>query len=469
MLEKKVNALIHNRFDIEVINGKTGEIKQKARAFNVVCNNLWTYLINSGTAFATYIQYGSGSGTPSASDTSLFNRVNGVAVTEVSKNTDLANNVVSRVCRITLGLSTSVGVTITEVGLAAGAGNGTLTTHAMLQDMNGNSISIAKTDTDIINIYATIFCHCSAANGSVNIDYKATLINNLTGQVNNFGSFTVGVSDGNTRVYNTKTCSKSADVANKKIVYTIPRFTESEGNISGINDILGTGNFEGIDIKRGTWPSFSIENESVGTGDGSTTQFSTKFGFPTNAVVKVNGVAQSASSVTVKNIGKSWWANFRLISPESTDNHVIELVNNSWALAGKSLDSMFINKGYSDGVGFSSFNEYTYDGKEVKIYISNDLETWELLTTIRVNYGTATYTLPANNAKYYRITLRDLGNSYASNNAMSISGGQNIVFNTAPAEGSIITVDYDIDCIPKDSDHVLDATITLQFGEYVEE
>ena len=29
--------------------------------------------------------------------------------------------------------------------------------HAMLKDMNGNQISIEKTDTDIINIYATVY------------------------------------------------------------------------------------------------------------------------------------------------------------------------------------------------------------------------------------------------------------------------------------------------------------------------
>ena len=36
---------IHNRFDIEVVNIKTGQIRQRAVGYNVICNQLWTKLL----------------------------------------------------------------------------------------------------------------------------------------------------------------------------------------------------------------------------------------------------------------------------------------------------------------------------------------------------------------------------------------------------------------------------------------
>ena len=36
----------------------------------------------------------------------------------------------------------------------------------------------------------------------------------------------------------------------------------------------------------------------------------------------------------------------------------------------------------------------------------------------------------------------------------------------APAEGSVITIDYTPQCIPKDENHVFDLSVTFHFGEY---
>lgn len=151
----QLNASIHNRFDIEVIDAATGEVRQRAQAENVICNNLWGYL--GYNAWNQYIQYGSGSGTPAATDTALFSFVGSDTPTTVSKVYDAATGVFSLQRKIKLLETTAVGKTITEVGIGYG-NNYALCTHAMLTDMNGNQISIAKTATDIINIYTTVFC-----------------------------------------------------------------------------------------------------------------------------------------------------------------------------------------------------------------------------------------------------------------------------------------------------------------------
>lgn len=48
--------------------------------------------------------------------------------------------------------------------------------------------------------------------------------------------------------------------------------------------------------------------------------------------------------------------------------------------------------------------------------------------------------------------------------AYSIGFPYNVVFDTAPANGLLVTADYTTKYIPKDSDHVLDVTMKIQFG-----
>lgn len=474
-MDNNISCGIHNKFDIEVI--RDGEIRQKAQAFNIVTNKLWDYLIGSNDPFAKYIQYGSGSGTPSASDTSLFTRSGGAEVTEVSLDVDHANSVITRVCKITLGLSTAVGVTLTEVGLAGANSNGNLTTHAMLQDMNGNPISIEKTDTDIINIYATVYCHWSVDGENVNLYPKLGLDDNLTsseniiyylmqtltGYYNYFNQFKAGCAMGNCIVASSKSWSKSGNTSTKKIVFTPARFTESEGNIGGITHIVTTNEMAGLAIKCGekSWSKYHVTGEAVGTGDGETTTFKTKIGLPENAVVKINGV--TASGVTVKKIPVDRMRLMRIDGNLSSDGHLVY----AGSYVAKWRGTMFFyNPDYQD-VGFTAIRSaHYYSWPSPYIYASNDLNTWT-----RADSGAApgdSQLFPINTQyqhyKYYKIVI-SAGNDL---NTYSADIPDNIIFNTAPAVGDVITIDYDTECIPKDADHVFDASITFTFGEYTE-
>src|SRR5574344_85211 len=75
-LTRKVEATvpmnIHNRFDIEVIDSRTGKIRQRAQAENVICSQLWTRLLSTSGTYFNYIHYGTGTGTPASANTSLF-------------------------------------------------------------------------------------------------------------------------------------------------------------------------------------------------------------------------------------------------------------------------------------------------------------------------------------------------------------------------------------------------------------
>lgn len=478
-MKENINVGIHNKFDIEVI--RNGEVRQKAQAYNIVTNNLWNYLIGSNDPFATYIQYGSGSGTPSASDTSLFSRAGSAQVTEISIDSDQTQRVITRVCSITLGLSTAVGVTLTEVGLAGGSGNGTVTTHAMLQDMNGNPITIAKTDTDIINIYATIYCHWNVDGDNVvfhpDDGYQRTSYGSqaeksyirevLTGKYNYFSNFGFGVAMGNCYSYNNKNWTKSGNVAQKKMTFTAPRYTESEGNIGGITHFVSVGsseNMTGLAIKCGAkaWSKYHITGEAVGTGDGETTGFKTKIGLPESATVKINGNAVSASDVTVKKIPVNGMRLMRIDGDLSEDG---ALVYSPTYEKGWAKEEYFYNPDYAD-VGFiSTTTGAYYSSSAVTISVSNDLENWTV--AIHGNDGggsqyTAVIPEQYRHYKYFKIEVPGSNEQ----RGMAVDNPANIIFNTAPAVGDVITIDYDTECIPKDADHVFDASVTFTFGEY---
>ena len=73
-----INVNIHNRFDIEIIDSITGKVRHKSRAYNLICNNLWTELEKSRAIdnhmWFYQITYGRGNGTPTADDADLFDK-----------------------------------------------------------------------------------------------------------------------------------------------------------------------------------------------------------------------------------------------------------------------------------------------------------------------------------------------------------------------------------------------------------
>ena len=161
----------HNRFDITLTDAESGAVRCRARAFNLVCEALWERLSCDGTEDALggdyfrYIVYGSGSGTPYSSDTRLFSREGAAELREENGriftcSVDPETNTAAVSGHIRLGMSDAVGVTITEVGI--GYDEIHVVNHAMLEDMNGNPLSVTKTDTDILDITATVFLHFPA-------------------------------------------------------------------------------------------------------------------------------------------------------------------------------------------------------------------------------------------------------------------------------------------------------------------
>lgn len=306
-VEATVPMNIHNRFDIEVIDSRTGKIKQRAQAENVICNGYWGKIGSPCNS----IVVGSGSGTPSATDTALFSPLNSYSNLNWTPNTA---NIGSGVLSETIGPATIletdlVGSTITEVGYGT---TSAIYTHAMLKDANGNQISIAKTSTDIVKVYCTIFVHFSTASlNGVEIGSAPYYIIGILALVYNDVASSAtykftGVDSNTISVPTTFT----NDSANKKLKFATARVAAASGNFSGgLNKIgIDITSFPGLLVTNlpASWYSGSdIVGEAIGTGDGTTTAFATDFVYASNATIYADGVAVPAIVTSQATLGNN--------------------------------------------------------------------------------------------------------------------------------------------------------------------
>lgn len=147
---------IHNRFDFVLKDGKTGKVKSKATAFNVVTNYYYER-IAAWDATINYIHLGTGSGTPAVTDTSLFQFLGSGAATSSEFIFPTEPDLNARVLHFHFTESQVVGL-LTEVGLTHGGSSAHgLWTHALITDSENQPMTIDKKDTDTLDVTATIY------------------------------------------------------------------------------------------------------------------------------------------------------------------------------------------------------------------------------------------------------------------------------------------------------------------------
>ena len=507
-INKEIQMNIHNRFDIEVIDSQTGQIKQKAQAFNVICDTFWSKLFSQNQSQCSDVCYGSGTGIPAKTDTRLFNYI-GIASSNSADGAEsyitmsnLSTNMTAcMVLKRVLLPGTSVGVNITEVGIGQ---ENICYTHAMLQDMNGNPISIYKTNTDLINIYARVYLHWvqdrdiflfrpdggapqtknlidaillgysptqTSWNYFVRESYSSPYW--VTGKnrlFNNIGTYN------NIRIAKSTDLNyPNCDLNNKRMTFPALRFETTDANYDGFNMLaLETGRYNNyywgtniLILTGGTiFPSANITSESVGVGDGATTKFKTKFDFPYNAQVYVNGILQQ-SGVSVKKMPRTG------INQNNYGyyfNVVYKLSNNLI------IPSPYFHMTQSDVTttdvwenhlcGMPVITRFSTTRRNPIISFSDDWEHWTDVASAQDQYY-VDIPVDCRTKKYFQFKNPE-GNYINFYDSLSYASydGYNIIFDTPPAAGDVITIDYTTDYIPKDGDHVLDISLILQFGEY---
>ena len=342
-VEQKVN--IHNRFDVEV-NGEWVGFAE-----NIVLNQMWDRLC-AGSSYFVNIHFGTGSGTPIASRTTLFTHLGTKAAVDVEQIKALPISSWKR--KVVLNPEEFVGSTITEVGIAFGTTNTNLVTHAMLKDAEGNPISITKTDTDVITIYATVFINITTTSNLKMLDMPSNnqLVNYLVGgAAAPTGLFMLYPFVNAYVAYgSTSTVVWTSDVPNKKRKTNIPRFDIATGN--GHVKHLQFTNLFNLELPApGIFTGQPYTAVPVGTGDG----VKTKFTLP-SANINQATLAMKIAGAVVNNYTKRIF-NSNLIRIKAVDSNPFSMAFDValtpdglvMAVGGYSGDSIYVYDWGDDG------------------------------------------------------------------------------------------------------------------------
>ena len=328
-------AVLHNRFDVKVVDAASGKVKQTAVGFNVITNyyfnsRLTASPLSKTTDLFRYIAVGTGTGTPAVTDTALFSHLTRKAVTTLETVYEYPTSHTTK--QIKLEATECNGSTITEVALE-GYYSGTFSSyyyimsHAMLQDSEGNQIAIAKTDTDVVYIIATFYATCTPSGFGANGVYP-TADNNylfrwlLTGDTDGyvrFSRFPVEYSsDMNVKYHGSKSYSFSGGTGNTTTYqYDLPvtTFLDSECNNRLVKHlgVAGVGAFTFPNHE--VFPPYAVDHLVIGEGDGATTEFSMKCPLIQSGTVRifVNDTEMTEGTdytVDLENNCGDWYENY---------------------------------------------------------------------------------------------------------------------------------------------------------------
>lgn len=480
-MEKKISAKLHNRFDIEIRDSKTGELKQKAYAENIILNQAWARILRTELNYLkkdwfARINFGTGTGTIDATRTAMFSQLGYKDAANALWGANYAEGWYSLRQQISILETEYNGSVLTEVGI----GNETLCTHALIKDMNGNQVAITKIATDIVTIYATVFLKISAFDKDAQIDFTRTpaqdnpLLSILLGRYTNYQLSTGFIA------YNGKSNSIAYakwesgsnvvfDVANKRYSF-YTRIPAASANIGGIDTVMlysyTFNDYNPITLVSALMHFDSTAHtqakviEQIGTGDGVTTSFATAFPFvKAGAIIKVdgtvvtptvlNGLPNVANIINyLKRLGETGYGECSAdcIYPNLTSLRAMILENPFYATYG--IDSIKLTRG--------------------TLFSSDDMISWTQIYT--TTEGDAVYAVASEHRqkRYFKIVCSTASNWYLTEvNCNALANLKNVVFASAPSNGAIITAEYDTAVAAKDANHVLDITVTVQLGEYV--
>ena len=414
---------IHNKFDIRVLDAKSGEIKHEQTAYNIVLDKMYERLLN-WMPFFQGIAFGTGSGVPATSDTTLFQYLGWRQMGQTDCGTIEEIRVlplVSRKRRITLHADEYVGQTITEIGVAyssstntSGDGNttyGGIVTHAML------SQPILKTELDVIQIDATVYLNfgsylMSAYGDRVYWGPNGDLIDYFMGNAfptcrfyaskeRIFDNIVNGSSLGATATVSRTEWIK--DALNKKLTTPVRRFDISDANGAirgiGFGSATNKGIFGSVFPIPDVFGGYSIEGDSLGTGDGVQTEFNFTW----------NDVKRTGIEIFVNGV-------------KQTSGFTLEPNRISSSFVKKSAFAALPSTGRGCGCAFSQ------DGTYLAV----------------AHFRSPSITV-------YQKDIHEPLQEY------------NVVFDDPPAAGAVITANYEVPYIPKDSNHILDVQFSIQW------
>ena len=505
-VEQKVG--IRNKFTIHVDDIITGEHKEY-QAQNIVLNAMYTRLVNFQTYFVN-IHFGTGTGTfTDATRTSLFTHLGTKAATTEFQTRLLPTSQWRR--KIVINPDEFVGSTFSEVGVAYGATSSNLVTHAAIKDAAGNPISLGpKTATQVITIYADVFFGLGAFDAMYGgkIRWVQPLANNellayLMGgtyptqqfRVTRAPEFSNGTAPGSHgQSANLLVAGWIKDAANKKVTTPVPATTTRLGVSVGNGEVRGfglgssdtAGTFRGQFPITGVFTSKAITGESLGSGDGTKVGFNLLWNDPASLVVKIDDVAVDVGDYDVYTLKKNSIIGYHnaipLVTGSNTEDNPQDIMDGSTSTGysvAKNLPMDFVlDLRVQKAWGFSAMRKMNgdvafQDIRNVNIAVSEDGENWTSEADISFSTGTGNtweekaFSRIDKQFRYLKVTVSTSGSPVSVNEIEFVATDDQITFHTPPANGAVITADYTVPYVPKDSNHVLDLQATIQYGEIV--
>ena len=501
-MERIIKPKVHNRFDIEVTDAVTGEVKRRVTSYNIVLDQFFTRLIGRASKLG-YIHLGTGTGTPAVTDTSMFTFLGARSASVVDTVKDYPTSYIRK--KIVLSPADFVGANITEVGFGYSGSNGSLVTHSMLKDSEGNQIAIEKTDTDVLTVYATFYVTIGAAVEGVYVLPTANnnaIISGILQDSYSTLSEVLGMSNqiqtsdelSGTALSTKTNITPNGDYTNRRWQFATQRWNYDTANSHMISAIgcptIAAWLLPNTDI----FPHIQLSNVVVGLGDGEKTVFNCPLPLvvENSEAVRVDGVLQTRGedytfvhdnnaaeypelfiSADPKNCEVSggythtsyyyypffvWGEYYKGKNCISSSSPIIFDYGHAIAVNRIVIPT---NSFYFGGWGSPSTNAV--------ISYSQDNETWtDILTAETALYSSVhadvTLDTPVT-ARYWRLSVSSatqLGGGSCPNIRLGyVTPG--IVFTNPPAAGAAIEMDCKLDRPIKNENWVLDFSFAVQF------
>jgi hypothetical protein len=412
------DVTLKNVFHLVLTDGRTGKVKQEAWAYNHILNQGFDKIVRAmgQTAYTEcngtlrfmrpstdtstgkdvklggYIHIGTGTGTLAVTRTQLFTFLAARYSTFHARGINEAAWTAYYTQRATWTEAEHQNTTIREVGLGSYSLATDLSTHALIEDSEGNPIALAKGAWDVLTVYSTVYIELSHSydNFSFITGSHATQRNVLLDKVYRNTSVNMNTSLSPTHLFEIRYGRSSAAVASSNL----PVLTEiTRHNLA----------------KTGTHISYNTANKRVDINQ----RLAAASGNHADGIWEI-GVAWLERSADYDAGFKPTTYLFRSVMP----------VAGVWE--GRQIT------GENMGTGDGSQTVFTARWKPIKA-------------------GTTP-------AVYLDTVLQ------ASGYTINMTTGA-VTFDAAPGSGVAVTIDYYVQQIPKDSDHVLDVTFRLQFAD----
>lgn len=472
-LKLEVGSKIHNRFEIEVRDARTGEIKQRGQAENIILNRMYERLCNFNSYF-NYIHFGKGEGALDTSRNVLFDELGyKQAVTEEI----IKDFPVSRwVRKIVLNPEEYIGESITEVGISdtysSSKSSSYINTHALIKDAEGNLLNILKTDTDVVVIYATVFIELQNRSENIRFDERPAnpLITYLTGGSAPSNKLSIGTFSGDTPYFvgmemGTKELTRMTNINERKIIYTT-RLGIDEANNVRISELGLQKVFRCNLTKSNVWDGYRFQQRSIGIGDGSTTIYELLDNKLSDTNIFIDGILTTDFSLDNSDTDLPYIHLSEIVEPNEINSDVFGSPYNYVTIAGMETHVFKVNpdKALGKTLIISGRTNSTGDWS-MYVYGSYDNVTYKLIGQISTRSSTVFDVKIEEPFEYLKFNGGWSGNVI---HLIAIRGKRSsLIFNTPPPEGAVITADYTVPYIPKTEDYVLDVTCEIQFGEGV--